>query len=47
MLSDKDQKHIDKIVAKMSSDNESQDSYEIFKAIYSWLPDYYWGSKTY
>ena len=42
MLSYKDQKHRDKFVAKMSSDNESQDSYEIFKANYSWLTDYYW-----
>lgn len=42
MLSYKDQKHRDKFVAKMSSDNESQDSYEIFKANYSWLSDYYW-----
>ena len=30
MLSYKDQKHRDKFVAKMPSDNESQDSYEIF-----------------
>ena len=30
MLSDKNQKHRDKFVAKMSNDNESQDSYEIF-----------------
>lgn len=42
MLSYKYQKHRDKFVAKMSSDNESQDSYEIFKANYSWLSDYYW-----
>ncbi len=41
MLSDKDQKHRDKFVTKMSSDNESQDSYEIFKTNYSWLSDYY------
>ena len=32
MLSDRGQKHRDKFVAKMSSDNESQDSYEIFKS---------------
>lgn len=42
MLSDKNQKHRDKFVAKMSNNNESQDSYEIFKANYSWLSDYYW-----
>ncbi len=41
MLSDKDQKHRDKFVTKMSSDNESQDSYVIFKTNYSWLSDYY------
>jgi hypothetical protein len=35
MLSNKDKKHINKFVAKMSSDNEFQDNYEIFKVIYS------------
>ena len=42
MLLYKDQKHRDKVVAMMSCENESQDSYEIFKANYSWLSDYYW-----
>jgi hypothetical protein len=40
MLLYKDQKHRDKVVAKMSCENEPQDSYEIFKANYSWLSDY-------
>lgn len=42
MLSYKEHKYREKFVAKMSSDNKSQDSYEIFKANYSWLSDYYW-----
>ena len=37
MLLYKDQKHRDKFLVKMSCENESQDSYEIFKANYSWL----------
>jgi hypothetical protein len=42
MLSYKDHKNRDKFIVKMFSDNESQDSYEIFKANYFWLSDYYW-----
>ena len=40
MLSYKYQKHRDKFVTKMSSDNKSQDSYEIFTKLITPGSDY-------